>query len=137
MTTESTAGTDLYDLDLTDDPETQNDVFLRAFNSGVGAVFDGLYREDAISNLSGAPLTGAERTASVTEMLKSKPDLEATYRYALVAGDVSMIVVDYDLDVPGPDGTRTRRRGTCTDVLRRGADGKWLMAVDRPVDLSE
>ncbi|GGX61891.1 YybH family protein [Streptomyces hiroshimensis] len=136
MTTDTT-GVDLYNLDLTDDPETQNDVFLLAFNSGEGAVFDGLYREDAISNLSGAPLTGAERTAAITEILKHKPGLEATYRYALVAGDVSMIVVDYELEVPGPDGTTTLRRGTCTDVMRRGADGKWRMTIDRPVDHAE
>ncbi|MCC3769961.1 nuclear transport factor 2 family protein [Streptomyces sp. UNOC14_S4] len=137
MTTGTSSDVDLYNLDLTDDPETQNDVFLLAFNTGEGAVFDRLYREDAISNLSGAPLTGAERTASITEILAQKPGLKATYRYAVTAGDVSMIVVDYDMEMPSADGTRTRMRGTCTDVLRRGADGKWLMAIDRPVALAE
>ncbi|MFJ1799963.1 MULTISPECIES: YybH family protein [unclassified Streptomyces] len=129
MATETTAHT----LELPDDPEQQNEVFLKAFNSGEGAVFDSLYRADAISNLSGRPLTGTERTRVITEMLAQKPLLDAEFREAHVAGDVMLIVVDYDLDLPEPDGARVRMRGTCTDVLRRGADGKWLMVIDRPV----
>ncbi|KAB2587519.1 nuclear transport factor 2 family protein, partial [Streptomyces arboris] len=40
------------DLTLTDDPDQQNEVFLKAFNSGEGAIFDQLYRDDAVSNLT-------------------------------------------------------------------------------------
>ncbi|GEC10482.1 hypothetical protein SSP24_81370 [Streptomyces spinoverrucosus] len=129
--------TDLYNLELTDDPDRQNEVFLIAFNSYDGAVFDRLYRDDAISNLSGTPLTGAARKEKITEMLAQKPSLEATLRHSYTAGDVQLIVVDYRLEVPGPDGERQLLRGTCTDVLRRGEDGKWLMAIDRPIPLEQ
>lgn len=124
---------DLNALELTADPDQQNEVFLIAFNSYDGAVFDRLYRDDAISNLSGEPLTGAARKAKITEMLALKPSLKATLRESYTAGDVQLIVVDYEMEVPGPDGVRQELRGTCTDVLRRGADGKWLMAIDRPI----
>jgi ketosteroid isomerase-like protein len=124
---------DLRNLKLTDDPGQQNEVFLAAFNSGDGAVFDGLYRDDAISNLSGRTLTGPERTRVITELLAQGPTLDATFRHAYVAGDTMLMVVDYDLEIPGSDHTTTRLRGTCTDVLRRGADGNWSMVIDRPV----
>lgn len=124
---------DLDNLDLTDDPETQNEVFLAAFNSGQGAIFDRLYRDDAISNLSGAPLSGEARTRAITEMLATGPVLKSKVRSSYIAGDTSLIIVDFDLQITGADGQPQRITGVCTDVLIRGADGKWIMAVDRPV----
>lgn len=124
---------DLDNLDLTDDPETQNEVFLAAFNSGQGAIFDRLYRDDAISNLSGAPLAGEARTRAITEMLATGPVLKSKVRSSYIAGDTSLIIVDFDLQITGADGQPQRITGVCTDVLIRGADGKWIMAVDRPV----
>jgi ketosteroid isomerase-like protein len=125
--------TQLDKLELTDDPETQNAVFLAAFNSGRGDLFDSLYRADAISNLSGSPLTGAARTEAITQLLAGRPRLSSVVRHSWVAGDTSLIIVAFDLEVTGPDGTKQRIRGRCTDVLVREPDGSWMMAVDRPV----
>ncbi len=120
-------------LELTDDPETQNAVFLAAFNSGRGDLFDLLYRSDAISNLSGQPLTGAARTEAITKLLATGPKLHSVVRDSVVAGDTSLIIVGFELEVTAEDGTRQRITGRCTDVLVREPDGKWIMAVDRPV----
>ncbi|GAA2592804.1 hypothetical protein GCM10010435_84770 [Winogradskya consettensis] len=128
-----TSTIDLQNLDLTGDPDVQNDVFLAAFNSGDGAIFDSLYRDDAISNLSGGPLTGAERTAAIKAFLATGPTLKSTVKHAYSTSDTSLIIVDYDLVLSDEDGKRVRIQGTCTDVLRLGADGKWMMAIDRPV----
>ncbi|QQQ80052.1 nuclear transport factor 2 family protein [Saccharothrix sp. 6-C] len=128
-----TAQIDLQNMDLTDDPDVQNDVFLAAFNSGQGAIFDSLYRDDSISNLSGEPLTGQARTDAITALLATKPKLTSKVRANYTAGDTSLIIVDYDLEVTKPDGGKQRILGKCTDVLVRGEDGKWVMAVDRPV----
>ena len=124
---------DLYSLELTGDSEVQNDVFLKAFNSGDGAVFDRLYREDAISNLSGGPLNGEERTKAIKEFLATGPSLDSTVKYSYTAGDVSLVVVDFRLEITNEQGERVRVRGTCTDVIRQVEDGRWLMAIDRPV----
>ncbi|MDU0287707.1 nuclear transport factor 2 family protein [Saccharothrix longispora] len=131
-----TAQLDLDNLELTDDPEVQNAVFLAAFNSGKGAIFDSLYRDDAISNLTGTARTGADRTAAITELLARNPKLDSTVKYAYVAGGhTSLIVVDFRLEVTDDDGKPVRINGICTDVLIRKPDGKWIMAVDRPVAL--
>ncbi|ARQ71077.1 YybH family protein [Streptomyces marincola] len=133
MTTDTTTETDLYDLDLTDDPEVQNAVFLRAFNSGDGAAFDRLYRDDAISNLSGKPLTGNERTEAIKQFLATGPSLDSSIKYAYTAGDTILVVVDFNLEITKEAGERQKIHGTCTDVLRRVENGKWMMAIDRPV----
>ncbi|MFG3497345.1 YybH family protein [Streptomyces sp. NPDC047928] len=129
----STVAFDPARPDLTDDPETQNDIFIQVFNSGDGELFNRLYLEDSISNFSGEPLTGAARLAFFKEFLAAKPTLKASITHSYVAGDVALIGVEYSIDTKGPDGEPMRLEGTCTDVLCRGADGRWLMSIDRPV----
>ncbi|GGV64929.1 YybH family protein [Streptomyces griseoloalbus] len=119
--------------DLTADTDTQNEIFLQVFNSGDGELFDKLYRADSISNFSGQPLTGAARLAFFKEFLATKPKLQAEVTHAWVAGDAALIGVRFTIDGTDQDGKPMHLEGTCTDVLRRGADGRWLMAVDRPV----
>ncbi|MBT2426314.1 nuclear transport factor 2 family protein [Streptomyces sp. ISL-112] len=121
------------DLTLTDDPHQQNDVFTEAFNSGEGAIFDQLYRADAISNLTGQTLTGEARTRAITEFLATGPKLTATVQRTFRTGDTMLLIVDFSVETTGPDGTPEKLDGTCTDVLVRGADGRWIMAIDRPV----
>lgn len=129
-----TIAIDLEKPDLTGDTETQNDIFLQVFNSGDGELFDRLYRPDAISNFSGAPLTGDERRTFFVEFIGAKPTLTATVRHAHVAGDVALVAVDFSVETTDPeDGTPVLIEGRCTDVLRRVEDGRWLMAIDRPV----
>ncbi|MER7959990.1 MULTISPECIES: YybH family protein [unclassified Streptomyces] len=119
--------------DLTDDTDLQNEIFLQVFNSGDGELFDRLYRPDAISNFSGTPLTGKERLTFFKEFLASKPVLQAEVTHSYVAGDVALIGVRFVIDGTDADGGPLHIEGNCTDVLRRGTDGRWLMAVDRPV----
>ncbi|SDD09548.1 YybH family protein [Actinokineospora iranica] len=122
------------DLTLTEDPDQQNDVFTAAFNSGDGAIFDQLYRADAISSLTGVPLTGAERTAAITAFLATNPKLSAKVVHTYRTGDTSLLVVRYRLETSGPEGEPVVLEGTCTDVMVRDEDGKWVMVIDRPVN---
>ncbi|MBV7699690.1 nuclear transport factor 2 family protein [Streptomyces sp. TRM70350] len=128
-----TVDIDFDNPDLTDDTDLQNEIFLQVFNSGDGELFDKLYREDSISNFSGEPLTGAARLAFFKEFLASKPVLQAEVTHSYVAGDVALIGVRFTIDGTDADGKPMHLEGNCTDVLRRGEDGRWLMAIDRPV----
>jgi ketosteroid isomerase-like protein len=121
------------DLTLTDDADQQNDVFVAAFNSGQGAIFDQLYRDDAISNLTGTPRTGTDRTRAITEFLATKPKLDSKVLRTYRTGDTSLLIVEFHLEVTGEDGKPQKIDGTCTDVLVRDENGQWIMAIDRPV----
>ncbi|MEV4874890.1 YybH family protein [Streptomyces cyaneofuscatus] len=120
------------DLTLTDDPDQQNEVFLNAFNSGEGAIFDQLYRDDAVSNLTGTPLTGTARTEAITALLATKPTLTSKVLHSFRTDDTILLIVRFHLEIPTPDGTNIID-GICTDVLVHDTNGNWIMAVDRPV----
>ncbi|MCS0636043.1 nuclear transport factor 2 family protein [Streptomyces sp. LP05-1] len=128
-----TVDIDFDNPDLTADTDLQNEIFLQVFNSGDGELFDKLYRDDAISNFSGEPLTGEARLAFFKEFLATKPQLQAEVTHSYVAGDVALIGVHFVIDGTDSEGKPMHLEGNCTDVLRRGTDGRWLMAVDRPV----
>ncbi|MFE0326024.1 YybH family protein [Streptomyces sp. NPDC003753] len=125
--------TQLNEFEIPEDPDKQNELFVRIFNSGDGALYDSMYTADAISNISGAPLTGQERTAFFKEFLASGPTIDSRVLQAYTSGDTSLLIVDYSLDVPGPDGQTMHMHGTCTDVLIRDENGDWRLAIDRPV----
>ena len=127
------ADIDFNNPDLSSDTELQNEIFLQVFNAGDGELFDRLYLEDSISNFSGEPLSGAARRKFFKEFFATKPVLEARVTHAYVAGDVALIGVRFTIDGTGEDGKPMHLEGNCTDVLRRLDDGRWLMAIDRPV----
>ncbi len=121
------------DLTLTDDPDQQNDVFTEAFNSGDGSIFDQLYRADAISNLTGKTLTGPARTEAIKEFLATKPKLSAKVLKTFRTADTMLLIVDFSVETVDPEGNPVKLDGTCTDVLVHDENGKWVMAIDRPV----
>ncbi|MEV6926600.1 nuclear transport factor 2 family protein [Dactylosporangium sp. NPDC051485] len=118
---------------IPDDPDLQNDLFVRIFNSGDGALYDSMYTADAISNISGAPLSGEARTKFFVDFLSTGPKIQSKVSQTYTTGDTSLLIVDYHLEIPNPDGTVTPVHGTCTDVLIRNTDGDWRLAIDRPV----
>lgn len=125
--------TTINDSIIPDDPDLQNELFVRIFNSGDGALYDSMYTPDAISNISGAPLTGTDRTQFFKDFLATGPKITSKVSQTYTTGDTSLLIVDYQLEIPQPDGTTADVHGTCTDVLIRNAEGQWRLAIDRPV----
>ncbi|MGW2703067.1 YybH family protein [Streptomyces sp. NPDC001340] len=120
-------------FDIPEDPHKQNELFVRIFNEGDGALYDSMYTSDAISNISGGPLTGADRTQFFKDFLAMGPKINSKVLQTYTTGDTSLLIVDYSLDIPSPDGEVTHVHGTCTDVLIRDENGEWRLAIDRPV----
>jgi ketosteroid isomerase-like protein len=56
--------------------------------------------------------------------------LKAEARHVFVAGDVAQIVLDWSIDGTGPDGEPVHIAGSASDVVRRGADGRWRYLID-------
>jgi uncharacterized protein (TIGR02246 family) len=121
-------------IELTDDAERQTDIYVRAFNAGDAEALSELYTEDAVSVWEpGKPLTGQAHQHALKEFLAQKPRMSATVRHSYVTGDTTLLVVDWQITVPGADGAEAEElRGVGLDVLRRGADGNWRYAIDNP-----
>ena len=47
-------------------------------------------------------------------------------------GDIALFSSKWNATGTAPDGTPVNMGGTSSDVLRRHADGRWLIAIDNP-----
>jgi ketosteroid isomerase-like protein len=72
----------------------------------------------------------AEIAAELERDISLGLPLEAKARHVFVAGDIAQIVVDWSIDGTGPDGERVHLEGSASDVVRRGADGRWRFVID-------
>ena len=56
--------------------------------------------------------------------------LKANVRHVFVSDDTAQIVVDWSIDGKGPDGENVHLGGSASDIVRRGADGRWRYIID-------
>jgi ketosteroid isomerase-like protein len=117
---------------LTTDPARHPFVFAESFNSGSGDAVDRVYEPDAVFvQPDGSGVTGDDRVAANGAFLAMGRPIEVTPRQVHVAGDIALMIVDWELGGEGP-----RVAGTATDVARRGADGRWRYVIDNPFGLA-
>lgn len=61
-----------------------------------------------------------------------RPRLTSRSRRVFTAGDVALVVHEWQLSATLPDGTPLEQNGRATDVLRRQTDGTWRFLIDNP-----
>jgi uncharacterized protein (TIGR02246 family) len=109
-------------------------VFAARFNSGDAQAVAQMYEPDAVfvpptGGIADSPEAIARANAG---FLGLGLPLTVRPRHTYVAGDVALLVVDWEIAGSGPDGAQVHIEGTATDVARRGTDGCWRYAIDRP-----
>jgi uncharacterized protein (TIGR02246 family) len=70
--------------------------------------------------------------AALAELLALSPRMVADTVQVLHADDIALVVNEWTMTGTAPDGTEVRQGGRSADVVRRQADGRWLVAVDKP-----
>lgn len=65
-------------------------------------------------------------------MLALKPTLATHRETVLESGDTALYQSAWSMTGRDPTGAEVRMEGHSADVLRRGADGRWMIAVDNP-----
>ena len=58
--------------------------------------------------------------------------IEMAVRHVYEAGDAALLVVDWAIRGTGADGRPVDLAGTGTDVVTRGAGGRWHYRIDNP-----
>ena len=115
-------------------PEEVHPLFARHFAAADIAGLLSLYEPDAV--LLPQPGVVARGHAGIRESLNSFLAMKGTFRVGgskiVSAGDVAIGYVDWTLDAKAPDGSPIHLEGKTTDVMRRHADGRWLIAIDSP-----
>ena len=69
-------------------------------------------------------------------LLALRPRMTIRNRTVIRAGEVAILVSEWELEAEDPDGKPIRDGGRTYDVVRRQADGTWRLAVDNPWDVA-
>ena len=81
----------------------------------------------------GAPARGtAGLRAALGGFIAMKPKLEAQAERVFESGDLALYLSRWTLSGTDPSGGAIEMAGESTDVLRRQADRRWLIAIDNP-----
>lgn len=81
----------------------------------------------------GSPVYGsAAIKAAFQGSLAVNPHFVFGKHEVTIAGDIALHLTPYTMTGKTPDGQRINQSGLSVAVLRRQADGKWLMVIDNP-----
>ena len=75
-------------------------------------------------------LTGVREAVGAFVAMKGKLDLKVTR--VLKTSDLALVATVWSFKGTGPDGKPVSLAGKSADVMRRQADGLWLMVIDNP-----
>ncbi|MEV7614151.1 DUF4440 domain-containing protein [Streptomyces sp. NPDC089799] len=118
---------------LATEPGQHPAVFAELFATGDTRLLDLAYEPGAVFvPRPGSQVSGPELTASNARFLALGLPITVRPRHTYVAGDIALLIVDWEIAGTGPDGEQVRKAGTATDVARRGADGHWRYVIDNP-----
>jgi ketosteroid isomerase-like protein len=117
---------------LPTEPEGVIPSLIERFNSGKVSAMMGLYPPEAVVIAKdGRTVTDHTEIAAAFERdLSHGLPLVAKVRHVFVAGDIAQIVVDWSIDGTGRDGEHVHLGGSASDIVRRGADGRWRYLID-------
>ncbi len=117
---------------LPTEPEGMVATLLERFNSGQVSAMMGIYAPEAVFIAKdGRTISDhAEIAAELERDLKLGLPLKARARHVFVAGDTAQIILDWSIDGTGADGKPVHLGGSASDILRRGADGRWRYIID-------
>ena len=88
----------------------------------------------AVMPISRQIVIGAEAIReALAGLLAVKPKIVSmTPRLIAQTGDLAIITAKWDMSMIGPDGNPAQMTGESVEIMRRQADGRWLLAVDLP-----
>ena len=114
------------------DPEGMAGMLVERFNSGKVSAMMSLYEPEAVLIAKdGRAITGQAGIATELERdLSLGLPLNAKARHVFVADNIAQVVLDWSIDGTGPGGEHVHLGGTASDILRRGADGRWRYLLD-------
>ena len=117
---------------LPTEPEGVIPSLVERFNSGKVNAMMALHEPESvfIANDGRTITDHAEIAARLERDLKLGLPLVVNVRHVFVADDIAQIVVDWSIDGKGSDGGDVHLGGSASDIVRRGADGRWRYIID-------
>jgi uncharacterized protein (TIGR02246 family) len=94
-----------------------------------------LYTDNAtMRTVTGEVIHGrAALREEVEQTIGARPHITNTTRHVLVGEGTALVIVDWDMRLTAPDGSRVAATGTTANVAMRGLDGGWRFTILNPV----
>lgn len=81
----------------------------------------------------GTVVTGATALRqALSGFIALKPTMTTEAHRLIQSGDIAQYISRWSLKGRDPDGKEIQMKGVSFDILRRQADGRWLIALDNP-----
>jgi len=92
------------------------------------------YEESAVVLFEpGSPVSGAIAIkAAFEDSLAVNPHFDFGKHEVIIAGDIALHLTPWTMIGKTPDGHSINQSGLSAAVLRKQADGEWLMVIDNP-----
>jgi len=116
-------------------PEETSKLFTDGFDSANADALVSLYEPDAITlPPTGDPAinTSDARRELFGGMFTLNPKIALNVTGTLIRGDTALVTGSWTLEGKDPDGNPVNMDGHYADVVRRQADGTWLVNIDNP-----
>jgi uncharacterized protein (TIGR02246 family) len=93
-----------------------------------------LYDDDAaFAPQPGQVVRGKDAIRGAIEAFAAlDPRLSGEIEKTVVAGDLALVQNRWSLEGKAQDGSPVRMSGVSADVMRKGTDGAWRIAIDDP-----
>ena len=102
-------------------------------NQELARVLGSYESEASVAFVPGQPKTRVEDLeAGFREFFQLKPRFEYAGHEVMVQGDLAVHLAPWTMRGTAPDGSVIEQRGLSVAVLRRQADGQWLLVIDNP-----
>ncbi|CAD6537958.1 alpha/beta fold hydrolase [Paraburkholderia sabiae] len=73
---------------------------------------------------------------SLAHLLAMRPHIRNTVRRVLSSGEIALVLLDWTLSIPRPDGQKHVEQGAAAQVLEKGRDGGWRLRISNPLGLN-
>ena len=115
-------------------PQEVHELFSEYFSAGDLEAMMSLYEPDAVMvQQSGPSLNGVEAIqANLAGVLALKGQMILTVARMIQSGDIALLLSRWTVLGTDPRGGAVELTGQTSDVVRRQADGTWLLIIDNP-----
>lgn len=120
-------------------PASVPEAFDAAFNAGDLERVLSLFTDDATMRMTDGEVVVGNPAAlrdRFRGLLSMKPHIRNTVRRSIVSGDIALVLMDWELSLALPDGTRKTETGTATQVMQRQQSGAWRLKISNPLGVA-
>jgi uncharacterized protein (TIGR02246 family) len=116
-------------------PEAVHSEWMKAFNAGNLEEMIALYEPDSavVSEPGGDVVSGLPALKENLEgYLSLAGQIDLRLQRCIRCNDLAILYSGWTMTGQAPDGSEVNLNGQTSDVVRRQADGTWLLAIDNP-----